>query len=327
MIFDFMQDVKPPVNLGTDIDEIRDKLFKLEISSYDEYIQMAELELSEECVTLSGANMPYKILKPAFDQWLTRAKIPLAYAYDIPFDMLYYNVSRRSKQKNRQLLVRTRNCGKNAITLGSDEHDVIRAILTEKYHILNNSQCFHEFKEVICWADMSITESSVSEKMFRAIASGESKIDDDIATGLEMVNGETGWCSLELNTVLKTKKTYMIVADTQNTTKFNLKMVHLQKDIKAKMQEHARSIIENLDLFKTYVDNAKKIDMKVSDIMKVKDRMDIIVGRPETRELVEQLENKNKFQAAELLAEYGDDITDQERQRLTKICAGSLLMS
>ena len=328
MIFEFLQEIQPPVKLGTDIDEIRDKLFKLELSSLDYKEQMADLDLSEGCITVKGgSNMPFKILKPAFDQWLSRAKIPLSYAYDIPFDMLHYNLERRSKQKNRVILVRTRTCGKNAITLGSSEYDVIRAILTERYNVLQNSQCFHEFKEVICWADMSITESSVSEKMFRVIAAGEAKISDEVATGIEMVNGETGWCSLELNTILKTENTYMIVTDTKNTTKFNLKMIHLQKDIKNKMQVHAKQIIENLDLFKDYIDNAKKIDMRVSDIMKVKDRMDIIVGRQETRELVEQLENKNKFQAAEMLAQYGDDLTDQEKQRLTKICAGSLIMS
>jgi len=321
MIFEFLKDVEPPVKLGTDIDVIKNKLFELEKSVYNESEQMVDLKLQEDCVMLTKtSDKPHKILKPAFDQLLNRAKIPLSYAYDIPFDMLLYNLERRCKQKNRMLLVRTRACV-------DEPNDIIRAILTERYNILQNSQCFHEFKEVICWASMSISESCINEKFFRVIASGSSKIDDEVATGLEMMNGETGWCSLELNTILKTEKTYMIVADTKNTTRFNLKMVHLQKDIKDKMQDHAKNIINNLEIFKTYVANSRKSDMLMRDVMKVRDRMDVVVGRQETRDLVEQLKDKNKFDAAKMLAEYADDLKDIEKQRMTKICAGSLIVS
>lgn len=326
MISKFIEKDPGSVNLGTDIDEIAQKLFNLEMSTFNTHEHMASLTLHDDCITVEDESiLPFRATKRAFDQWLQRARIPLSYAYDIPFDMLWYNLERRSMQYNRELLIRVRKHNSDIIKIGG-EYDVIRAFLTDRYNPLQNTTCFSRFKEVICWASMSIYKALVSEDIFQVIANGEAKIDDDVATGIEMINGETGHRSLEINTVLKMKNTYLIISNSRESTKFNLKVTHLKTNIKEMMMNHSKKIIDSLDTFKTYVDAAKTNIVKPGNILDIKDKADIAVGRAKSREVLEDLQGKTKFEAARILAELGDELDDIEKQRILKMCAGKLIV-
>ena len=326
MILKFIEQDHGSIDLGKDVDEITDKLFNLEMSTFNITENMASLDLKDDCITTGDdSNLPFRITKKAFDQWLQRAKIPLSYAYDIPFDMLWYNLERRSKQYNRLLFIRVRKFDSDIIKVNGD-YDVIRALLTERYNPIQNSTCFSTFKEVICWASMSIHKALVSENIFQAIARGEAKIEEDVATGIEMINGETGHKSLEINTILQIKDTYLIISDSKESTRFNLKATHLKKNIKDLMIEKSKKIIDNLDTFKTYVKAAHDNVVTPAQSMSIKEKTDLAVGRATSRDILEEIQGKSKFEAAKLLAEMGDKIDDIEKQRLLKMCAGKLIV-
>jgi len=326
MIFKFLNEVTPPVSLGTDPEEISDKLFKLDMDTIDISDNMANIELHEECAIIKDSGLPYRLSKTAFNQWLQRARIPLSYAYDLTFDMLLYNISRRSKQYNKRLRCRIRKHDSDIIKIGG-KNDMVRAMLTSKYNVVQNSTCFVRFKDVMKWSAMNISKCMVSEDFFQIIATGEEAIDDDIATGVELINGETGMCSLELNTILKTPTTYLIISDTRRSTKFNMKESHLKKGIRDQMAKHSKEIVENFSTFKNYIKVAKETAVLTREIISTKEKLDVAIGRVEARKIAEDMQNKTKYESAMLLAELGDDLTDIEKQRLMKMAAGRLIIS
>lgn len=323
MSFNFMLKPQKVQKLGKDADKIQDVLFKEDslMSDYEENV--VNLDFSEDFIEIVDADIkPFKIIKGAFDQILKKVKIPLVYAYDLDFEMLEYNLTRRCEKYQKDILLRVRNDSETG-----EDFNTIRAVLSKRYNVISNLLAFTEFKEVLEWSGMEVEKALLSDHIFQTLAKGSTTLDGDVCTGLEVVNGETGYRSLELNTTINFSDTYMIIAKTRKSSKYNLKATHLKKGLKDIMKSHALDIVNNLDTFKTAVKAAKESKVSSKDLYMVKDKMDLVFGRKSTRDALENFGSKTKLEASHMLAQMGDSLSDIEKQRLAKIAAGELFLS
>lgn len=324
MDFNFLVNPGRKRLLGKDPEKIQEALYTEDMLMSDYEENVANFSFNEDFIEIKDAEIaPFKAIKGAFNQLLKKVKIPLVYAYDIDFEMLEYNLVRRCNMYPKDILLRVRNDTKNG-----EEFNTIRAILSKRYNVISNLLCFTEFREVLRWSGMEIKSSTLSDHIFQTLSKGDAIIDDsDICTGLEIVNGETGYRSLELNTTINFPNTYLIVAKTRSSSKHNMKATHLKKGIKDIMKSHARKVVESLDTFKTAIKVAKETKVTSKDLYTVKDKMDLVFGRKKTREALEEFGSHTKLKAAQTIAEMGDTLTDIEKQRVAKIAAGELFMS
>ena len=238
----------------------------------------------------------YRMTETAHNQMLSRLGIPGLFASRIPMDLLSTNINRLLNEysgKNKWK-IRTRE-------LNNERY--IRAIVTEKYKVLNDSEVIRNTQKYVDDNKSEIDNWGVSwgEDMMRITGkmpieiAPKNNVGDITKVGIAIGNGTTGITSLKVNTYL-----YRLVCSNGMVVPESIggiRKAHVGKEFDAVMNEGFdtafASVTAVADMWNTIAE-LNLSDASANKIQRIREKVEIVIGRKETREIFERnIENNN----------------------------------